>query len=100
MGTGEKSIPSMVDGGVAMELNNPITSKDGPRIMEMGVKMVRKPDPVFVYSLPEFTSIDASPQGLQSGHKGDYVAYDPMTGRVWPVDAGYLEVHYEVVEDV
>lgn len=76
-------------------MNNPIGSRDGPEIMRRGMKMVRRPDPVYVLQLEEFTTIEAF-KGAVSGHEGDYVAYDPMSREVWPIGAEYLEMHYEL----
>lgn len=72
-------------------------SKDGVVLKETGIKMLKRPNPVYMNKQDaEFTV--ATNEGVLSGHVGDYVAYDPISGHVWPVAASYVAQHYDEVK--
>ena len=75
---------------------NLITKNNGPQIREVGVKMMKKPNPVYMVRKSQPFDVETE-EGVMHGEPGDYVVYDPMSGHVWPVKADYVEMHYEEV---
>jgi len=71
-----------------------ITSGMGPQIMETGTKMIKKPNPVYMIRKSTPFQIQTD-RGLMEGNPGDYIAYDPVSGQVWPVSPEYVEQHYD-----
>ncbi len=70
------------------------TSEDGPSIMAHGFKMAKKRNPVYLVPVVE-EGIVRTNEGPLSAHIGDFIAYDPISGHVWPVAADYVNIHYE-----
>lgn len=56
-------------------------------------KMVRKPNPVWMRQIDEEFEVKTE-NGSLRGDPGDSVAFDPMSGHVWPVKAEYVKMHY------
>ena len=70
------------------------TSADGKGIETLGLKMAKKRNPVFLRRQTEPFQVQTN-EGKLSGNAGDYVAYDPLSGHVWPVSKEYVQLHYE-----
>jgi hypothetical protein len=72
---------------------------DGDRIIEAGLRMVRRPNPVWMMPLDESKEhrvhTDVGPLTVRSGEK-HWLAHDPLSGQVWPVSEEYLTQHYEL----
>lgn len=68
---------------------------DGSLIRAIGVPMAKKPNPVYLHRVdgPFVVHTAEGPLRCEDG----YVAFDPMSGHVWPVDAEYVAMHYEPV---
>lgn len=94
----------MVDRGDARAIY--FSMADGPLIKTEGEPAHKVPSTVYLYR-PK-PHVDAVPGSLQaqefvvqtnegflSAPFGDYVAYDPKSGHVWPVSADYIAMHYE-----
>jgi hypothetical protein len=65
------------------------------RIREVGKWMVRNPDPVLVVRVFTEDFLVETSAGIMAGKEGDYLAYDPQSGHVWPITPEYLEMHYK-----
>jgi len=72
------------------------TQDDGPSIKDNGVEM-RKKHTVFLQRVdgPFSVSTVEGPLSCKDG----FIAYDPITGHVWPVDSTYVSIHYEAVQE-
>jgi hypothetical protein len=70
------------------------TQANGPSIAEAGEKMVKKPNPVYLLE-QETQFVVQTNEGPLRGLPGDFVAFDPISGHVWPVKRAYVEWHYE-----
>lgn len=57
-------------------------------------RMYKRPNPVYLRALTEDTEVETT-DGTLTGHRGDYLACDPISGHVWPVKASYVEQHYQ-----
>lgn len=68
----------------------------GPQIAEWGNAALKKPNPVHLYQVMHDGQVRTN-EGTLGIHAGQYIAYDPISGHVWPVDAAYVEQHYEFV---
>lgn len=66
-------------------------------VEEDGVVMRKKPSDVYMLQQDEDFSVITN-EGKVTGHAGDYVAYDPQSGHMWPVSKEYVDMHYETVE--
>lgn len=84
------------------EVGNPrkrvITTADGPRIQREGQRAIKRPNPVYLLALDEAVSVQTN-EGLLHGDPGGFVAYDPISGHVWPVAASYVAQHYDFVAE-
>jgi hypothetical protein len=69
------------------------TKKDGPAVRAEGVRSLKLPNPVFLLQQAKPFDVQ-TPEGLVSGKAGDYVAHDPISGHLWPIDADYAALHY------
>jgi len=70
------------------------TKEDGAKIRATGIKMKKKPNPVYLIKQNEPFEVVTN-EGLLRGHDGGYVAHDPISGHVWPISADYVSQHYE-----
>lgn len=70
------------------------TESDGPSIIEVGRKAIKKPNPVYLLQSPEEFSVTTN-EGVLNGKPGDYIAHDPISGNVWPVAESYVQQHYD-----
>lgn len=68
------------------------TPDDGPNLI--GQQMIKQPSPVTMLQISEPFTV-ATNEGTLSGKPGDYVAYDPKSGHVWPVASSYVAMHYK-----
>lgn len=71
---------------------------DGPLIQRDGLKMVKKRNPVYLREQSSDFDVETNEEVL-TGKAGDYLAYDPISGHVWPVTASYIAQHYELWPD-
>lgn len=71
---------------------------DGPSIQERGREAVKEPHPVWLVESDVPFSVSTN-EGTLNGNAGDYVAYDPMSGHVWPVSAEYVDIHYAWIDE-
>lgn len=71
---------------------------DGPSIEERGSRAVKEPHTVFLVESDVPFSVSTN-EGTVSGNAGDYVAYDPTSGHLWPVSAEYVDMHYRWLGD-
>lgn len=71
---------------------------DGPSIQERGDQAVKEPHPVFLVESDAPFSVSTN-EGTLNGNAGDYLAYDPQSGHVWPVSAEYVDMHYRWLEE-
>jgi len=69
------------------------TAEDGPRLLAEGTPAIKKPNPVYLERQGEDFTVETN-EGPLHGHAGDYLAYDPISGHVWPVAASYVAQHY------
>jgi hypothetical protein len=69
------------------------TQADAPKIIQHGQRMLKLPNPVYLQRVPEPFEVETT-EGVMSAHAGDFVAHDPISGHVWPVQASYVEQHY------
>lgn len=61
-----------------------------------GRVVVRKPNPVYIVELGDRTDHQVvTNEGVMGAKLPGYVALDPQTGRIWPIDQEYLDLHYE-----
>lgn len=72
-----------------------ITQQHGAAIQATGKAMVKKQNIVYLRQLDEDTEVETA-EGVLQGHAGGYVAYDPLSGHVWPIASNYAEMHYEL----
>lgn len=70
------------------------SASDGPQVAEIGRKALKKPNPVYLVQLPEEFNVQTN-EGPLKGKPGDYLAYDPISGHVWPVAESYVQQHYD-----
>ncbi len=75
---------------------NHFSAEDGAKLRKAGVPMLKKPNPVWLLQQSEAFSVKTT-EGTLTGKPGDFVAYDPISGHVWPVAASYVAQHYEPV---
>ncbi len=75
---------------------NHFSQKDAAKLRADGVAMMKKPNPVWMTQQAEPFSVETN-EGTLNGKAGDFVAYDPISGHVWPVSANYVAQHYEPV---
>jgi hypothetical protein len=73
---------------------NRFTAADGPTIHRNGTAHVKKPNPVWLMGQTDAFEVETN-EGRIAGKAGDYLAYDPLSGHVWPVSAAYVAQHYE-----
>lgn len=66
----------------------------GPTIRELGAAAIKKPNPVWLLHIDESFTVETN-EGVLRGKAGDFVAYDPLSGHVWPVSSAYVAQHYE-----
>lgn len=66
-------------------------------IEEDGVVGVKKPFPVYLLEQDKPFMVYTN-EGPLSGKPGDYVAYDEISGHIWPVSREYVETHYDIQE--
>jgi hypothetical protein len=71
-------------------------TSDVVSIEQFGVKMLKRPNPVFMQKQDEPFQIQTN-EGLTTAKAGDWVAYDPISGHVWPVADSYVQQHYDMV---
>lgn len=70
------------------------THLDGPTLVENGMKMAKKRNPVYLEQQPGAFLVQTT-EGVLTAKAGDFLAHDPISGRVWPVAADYVAIHYE-----
>lgn len=61
-----------------------------------GKEMVKKPNPVLMIEQDKPFLVYTN-EGPLSGKPGDFVAYDPISGHMWPVSNEYVQMHYDPV---
>lgn len=66
----------------------------GQVIQEGGTRMRKRPNPVYMLKLSSEATVETN-EGTLRAHAGDFVAYDPISGHVWPVAASYVAQHYD-----
>lgn len=71
---------------------------DGPSIKERGAQAIKEPHPVYLVESDVPFTVSTN-EGTLSGNAGDYVAYDPTSGHIWPVSAEYVDMHYRWLVD-
>lgn len=71
-------------------------AEDGERIRRLGVKSVKKPNPVWLVQLDTDADVETD-SGTLHAEAGSYLAHDPISGHVWPVTAECVEQHYDDV---
>jgi len=71
-----------------------VTQADGPALVERGLKMAKKRNPVYLEKQAGPFEVQTT-EGVLTGKPGDFLAYDPISGHVWPVAASYVAIHYE-----
>lgn len=64
--------------------------------LQNGVSMMKRPNPVFMTLQTEPFEV-VTDSGKLEGVAGDFVAFDPISGHVWPVKASYVDQHYDVI---
>lgn len=69
-------------------------SDHGKFLLDNGAPMVKKPSTVYLHEMSEDFSVLTN-EGHVEGSAGDFVAYDPQSGHIWPVSADYIAMHYE-----
>lgn len=69
------------------------TRADGEHIKSLGKEAVKKPNSVWLLEMTENFQVQTA-EGMLGAHAGDFLAYDPISGNVWPVSASYVEQHY------
>lgn len=74
-----------------------ITQEHGPSIQEEGRRAMKRPNPVWMVQLDADARVQTT-EGMLTGKAGDFVAYDPISGHVWPVQASYVEQHYDFTD--
>jgi hypothetical protein len=75
------------------------TAEDGPTLLELGATAyVKKPNPVYMSQVETDFSVDTN-EGTMHARAGDFLAYDPISGHVWPVAQSYVGQHYDPKED-
>ena len=72
------------------------TKEHGPVIAVLGEKMVRNPSAVSMIAVQSDFEVMTN-EGLLRGKAGDYLAYDELSGHVWPVSEEYVGMHYTSV---
>lgn len=72
------------------------SAANGEELRASGVPMREKPNPVWMNQQSEPFSVETN-EGLLTAHAGDFVAFDPISGHVWPVAVSYVMQHYEPV---
>ncbi len=73
------------------------SAADGPSIQQQGREAIKRANPVYLRQIREPFSV-ATNEGTLKGNPSDFVAYDPISGHVWPVSALYVEQHYDFKE--
>lgn len=71
---------------------------EGPSIQERGREAIKEAHPIFLM-LSDAPFTVSTNEGTLSGNAGDYVAYDPMSGHLWPVSAEYVDMHYVFTDE-
>lgn len=74
------------------------TKDDGPALREVGIRAIKRPNPVYLQQLWEDFTVETD-TGILGGKSGDFLAHDPISGHVWPVAANYVEQHYDFVPE-
>lgn len=69
------------------------TKDDAEELKKSGTPMLKKPNPVYMTPQTEDFEVETN-EGTLKGKGGDYVAYDPISGHVWPVSKEYVAMHY------
>lgn len=69
------------------------TNKDA-ETLTLGRKMLKRPNPVFIVKQDAEFTVETD-SGVLQGVAGDSVAYDPISGHVWPIKQSYLDQHYD-----
>lgn len=69
---------------------------DGARIKQTGARMIKRPNPVYMIQVTASCEVETN-EGVLTAKPGDFVAYDPISGHVWPVAASYVAQHYDHV---
>ena len=72
------------------------TKDDSELVRGMGQAAIKRPNRVFLAQIAEEFEVETN-EGVVHGRAGDYVAYDPISGHVWPVAASYVQQHYDVI---
>lgn len=75
------------------------TQDAGADIAESGVAMIRKPNIVFMSCQPRPFVVDTG-HGLLRGEAGDYVAFDPILGKVWSITSEDAVAGFELIDDI
>jgi len=70
------------------------TPEYGAILEANGVPMCKKPGVVWMEKVVEPFEVETN-NGLMSADAGDFVAFDPISGHVWPVSDEYVAIHYE-----
>lgn len=76
------------------------TKENGPALADTRTKITkkRKDDEkeaaIYVQKQDVAFTVETD-GGIVPGRPGDYLAYDPTSGRVWPMSWQYLEHYYE-----
>lgn len=68
---------------------------DGDRIRKLGIKSVKRPNPVWLVEIAKDGKVETS-EGELLARAGDFLAHDPISGHVWPVSRDYVEQHYDL----
>lgn len=72
-----------------------VTAEDGPAIEATGQRSIKRANPVYLVPLEEAVVVETN-EGPLTAQAGDFVAYDPISGHVWPVAASYVAQHYDL----
>lgn len=70
--------------------NTPLVRED---LLQNGLKMVKKPNPVYMRELQADSTVETN-EGWLTAKAGHYLAHDPISGHIWPVAPDYVEQHY------
>lgn len=85
-----------------MSASTPITDwgpEHGEQLKEWGREALKKPNPVYLFKVEHDGQVRTN-EGTVAVRAGQFIAHDPISGHVWPVDATYVEQHYTFIDDV
>jgi hypothetical protein len=68
------------------------TKEDGPLIQHRGEIFFKRRNPVYLIPSDGPFEVETN-EGVLKGN--DFIAYDPLSGHVWPVSKEYVAMHYE-----